>query len=350
MGASRAGFNVIGALELDPIAISSHNINFPNSIHINTDISTIKSHEIVEKLKLKSGELTGIIGGPPCQGFSTMGRQRVLDPRNSLFIHFFRIVSELKPDFFVAENVPGILDVKFDEIRNRAISHVLDSYNLIDPILISANDVGAPTIRKRAFFIGFHKRLGVSLTNSDFIEKIKKPVYVKNALEGLPFEVENDESAWTKITLNEGTYSRQLSLSVSNSVGDPYSIEKYFVYNEVSGMIGTKHQQSVVSRFMGISPGEIDKVSRSPRLDMNGFSPTLRAGTGKDNGSFQAVRPIHPVEHRVITPREAARIQGFPDWFQFHRTKWHSFRQIGNSVSPIVAEHVLKKVIDKLVR
>jgi DNA (cytosine-5)-methyltransferase 1 len=80
------------------------------------------------------------------------------------------------------------------------------------------------------------------------------------------------------------------------------------------------------------------------KLDPEGYCPTLRAGTGPDRGSFQAVRPIHYLRPRVITPREAARLQGFPDWYQFDQTKWHSFRQIGNSVSPLVAEVVLRRV------
>ncbi|KAA1337570.1 DNA cytosine methyltransferase, partial [Escherichia coli] len=72
--------------------------------------------------------------------------------------------------------------------------------------------------------------------------------------------------------------------------------------------------------------------------------PTLRAGTGADKGSHQAVRPLHPDSGRVITVREAARLQGFPDWFCFHPTKWHSFRMIGNSVSPIVSKAILSKI------
>ena len=96
--------------------------------------------------------------------------------------------------------------------------------------------------------------------------------------------------------------------------------------------------------MLQLKPGEVDSVSKSYRLKYKGFCPTLRAGTGSDKGSYQAVRPLHPTENRVITPREAARLQGFPDWFQFHSTKWHSFRQIGNSVSPILAEHILRVV------
>lgn len=95
-------------------------------------------------------------------------------------------------------------------------------------------------------------------------------------------------------------------------------------------------------------PGKKDAISKAVRLAADGFCPTLRAGTNREKGSYQAVRPIHHILPRVITPREAARLQGFPDWFVFHRTKWHSFRQIGNSVSPIVAEFLLKAVLDHL--
>ena len=97
----------------------------------------------------------------------------------------------------------------------------------------------------------------------------------------------------------------------------------------------------MIERFAETKPGKREPISRTVRLDPNGLCNTLRAGTGRDHGAHQALRPIHPTEDRVITPREAARLQGFPDWFQFHPTKWHSFQQIGNSVSPIVAERIL---------
>jgi DNA (cytosine-5)-methyltransferase 1 len=104
----------------------------------------------------------------------------------------------------------------------------------------------------------------------------------------------------------------------------------------------------VAKRYANVKQGASDKISKSKKLDPTGFCPTLRAGTGKDKGSYQAVRPIHPTKNRVITPREAARLQGFPDWFVFHKTKWHSFRQIGNSVSPIVAERLLNVIREKI--
>ena len=100
----------------------------------------------------------------------------------------------------------------------------------------------------------------------------------------------------------------------------------------------------VIRRFEDTGAGSTERVSRYPRLDWDSQCATLRAGTGPERGSFQAARPIHPVEPRVITIREAARLQGFPDWFVFHPTIWHSFRMIGNSVSPIVS-HALLRVI-----
>src|SRR5262249_15802093 len=113
---------------------------------------------------------------------------------------------------------------------------------------------------------------------------------------------------------------------------------------EVSGFFGTKHTAEVIRRFSQVKPGTMDKISKFPRLEWDSLCPTLRAGTAPDRGSYQAARPIHPDRDRVITPREGARLQGFPDWFLFHPTKWHSFQQIGNSVSPLVAESVLEFV------
>ena len=117
---------------------------------------------------------------------------------------------------------------------------------------------------------------------------------------------------------------------------------------KISGNFDTIHLPEVSARYGSIIPGNTDPISRSKRLAWDGLCPTLRAGTGADKGSHQAVRPLHPEMPRVITVREAARLQGFPDWFCFHNTKWHSFRMIGNSVSPLVSESVLKVIIGKL--
>ncbi|WP_442852267.1 DNA cytosine methyltransferase [Roseobacter sp. CCS2] len=112
----------------------------------------------------------------------------------------------------------------------------------------------------------------------------------------------------------------------------------------MTGFQGTTHSEDVQARFGSVIQGGVDAKSRYPRLAWDRPAPTLRAGTGSDRGSFQAARPIHPDEARVISIREAARIQGFPDWFDFHRTKWHSHRMIGNSVCPIVSHAIFSRI------
>jgi DNA (cytosine-5)-methyltransferase 1 len=141
----------------------------------------------------------------------------------------------------------------------------------------------------------------------------------------------------------QGAFFSAASSRIPTGVGDPSAIE-LLSENRVTGCIGTRHSDDLVRRYAGLEFGESDLKTKSVKLDPEGYCPTLRAGTGPDRGSFQAVRPIHYLRPRVITPREAARLQGFPDWYQFDQTKWHSFRQIGNSVSPLVAEVVLRRV------
>ena len=168
-------------------------------------------------------------------------------------------------------------------------------------------------------------------------------------MEGLPEEINphwlREEDGWREIEqVIEGDFGSKLYGQIPTGVGDAEAITRLQEKNEVSGCLGTRHAKRLIDRYSEIKPGETDPISKSRRLKSDGFCPTLRAGTGSDKGSFQAVRPLHPTENRVITPREAARLQGFPDWFQFHPTKWHSFRQIGNSVSPILAEHILSVI------
>lgn len=348
LGATRAGFDLAGSVEIDPHAIYVHKKNFPNFPLWKKDISTISGAEILQEFDLEIGEIDGIIGGPPCQGFSLMGHGNTCDPRNQLFIHFFEIVNEVSPKFFLAENVPGILNPKNSQLIERALFKV-NKYEILGPIRLVAKDFGVPTTRARVFFFGCLKDQMNSLKAMNFAPKNAKPVYVKDALEGLPQKIDplwlREEDGWRRIDkVVEGIFGSKLHKRIPNRVGDKQAIKRLKENNEVSGCLGTRHSEEIIDRYSKIKQGEADKVSKSRRLDPNGFCPTLRAGTGSDKGSFQAVRPLHPTEDRVITPREAARLQGFPDWFQFHSTKWHSFRQIGNSVSPILAEHILRVI------
>ena len=351
LGAKRAGFDIAGSVEIDPQAISVYQRNFPNSQLWAQDISKISATEILQTFNLKVREIDGVIGGPPCQGFSHLGNNNSDDPRNQLFIHFFQIVQDIVPKFFLAENVPGILSKKNAQFIQQAQSKLEDKYKILPPMKLVATEFGVPTTRARVFFFGYLKDEINPVESTEFEATNATLVCVKDALKGLRQKIDplwlTEEDGWRKITKNvEGDFGSKLYGQIPDGVGDAEAITRLKEKSEVSGCLGTRHTKKVLDRYSKIKQGEKDSISKSRRLNSNGFCPTLTAGTDKNKGSYQAVRPLHPTQDRVITPREAARLQGFPDWFQFHPTKWHSFRQIGNSVSPILAEHILS-VINK---
>ncbi len=350
LSAIKAGFDVVGAVERERRILESHAKNFPKTNHVCADVSLLTGKQLIELINFQSSELAGIIGGPPCQGFSTIGKMDITDKRNNLFNSFFQLTSELNPAFFLAENVPGILNSQYDNIRENAFRIVSSGYQILQPITISAHDLGAATSRTRVFFIGIRKdikgvdklQLALKSLSSD------KKTFVNEALIGLPKKVSENwldyDSSWRKIYLSSSSdYLRSLNEFVDD-VGDSMALQRFTKKNEVSGCFGTKHSMEITKRYKELEQGKQDKISKAKKLDPKGFCPTLRAGTDNTKGSYQAVRPIHPTESRVITPREAARLQGFPDWFQFHETKWHSFRQIGNSVCPIAGQKVLAAI------
>lgn len=354
LGAIRAGFDLALAVEWDKHAMKAHEINFPKYKHLNTDISKLDGKELLKQAGLVEGELDGLIGGPPCQGFSSIGNRDTLDPRNDLFVKFFKLVKECKPKFFVAENVLGILDDQYNAIRKSAFKQVKEDYVLLDPMKLKASDFGAPTSRERAFFIGYRRDAISNLSKEDFEkQKITKVTTVAEALQGLPKQIRSEwlseEQSWRSVKpILTPYFKKYVDGNIPYGMGDEEAVQRYKEEGLISGNFGTRHSPEVQKRYEKLKPGQNDSISRSVRLKKNGLCPTLRAGTGSDKGSYQAVRPIHPTAHRVITPREAARLQGFPDWFQFAPSKWHSFRQIGNSVSPILAESILTKIYSKL--
>lgn len=355
LGAARAGFDVCAAVELDSIAIGTHARNFPASKHLEWDVGALTGNRLLEAAGLRPGQLDGLVGGPPCQGFSEIGKKAVNDPRNSLFGHFFRLVAETRPKFFVAENVPGIGAGRNSGIVEKALAQIPDEYVVLPATEVPAFQLGAPTSRARMFFIGYDpRRINALTVESVFEPRAGRKVTVGDALIGLPTirsDWQREDQGWrfveTDLDDNDYFYSRLFG-SIPPGVGSAVAIKQLQDLGRISGNLGTRHTDDVIRRFRSVQPGSTDSISRATRLSADGFCPTLRAGTASDRGSFQAVRPIHHKSPRVISPREAARLQGFPDWFQFHATKWHSFRQIGNSVSPLVAEALLERIYNKL--
>ena len=350
LGAELAGFHSLAAIDIDRTLQSAYKNNFPNTKVINSDISKITKKDW-EKILGKT-EIDGVIGGPPCQGYSRMGIGDVNDPRRQLLEVFFQQVNILKPKFFIMENVEGLMDKKNRPQLDKAISIIDKRYKVLEPIIIDASKCGTPTTRKRVIVIGYDPIRMSEISPEQFIFN-DSLVTVKDAISDIPPPIKQSKDdldygfAEYRDNINLSEYAKLMRSFPPKSLGT--NIAKLELnFRRVSGLFDTIHTHKVRQRYQDTPQGKIDPVSKSKKLAWDGLCPTLRAGTGSDKGGHQAVRPLHPEEGRVITVREAARLQGFPDWFTFHPTKWHSFRMIGNSVSPIVSKKILSKIYEVL--
>ena len=336
-GAHDAGFEVAAAYDIDEILTSSYRRNFPNTKLFHRDVSTLAGEDILRDVGEKP---FGIFGGPPCQGFSDIGKRDPMDPRRGLLGHFFRIVAEVRPAFFVMENVRGLSYKENRPVLDSALRQVERWYDIIEPKVWDSSEFGAATKRNRIFVIGVRKGFRSPVRAEDLAARKCRAATVKQAISDLsgarttnPITDLPDFDRWKIV--KRGAVSR-------------YAEGLRAADDTFTGHRATVHTAQVAERFSKVEPGSHDKVGRHPRLAWDGQCPTLRAGTGSDLGSFQSVRPIHPEQNRVITVREAARLQGFPDAHVFHATVWHSFRMIGNSVSPIMAEAIFSTIRDRL--
>lgn len=349
----QAGFDVVAAVDVDPIHIATHDSNFPKCKSIIADLSSLSGDDLRAHTELGEREIDVIFGGPPCGGFSIIGKRRVDDPRNELLGDFARLVEELRPRYFVVENVEGLLLEPMSEILEEFVRQVeLAEYEIVSPIqVLVASDFGVPQRRKRLFVLGYRKGIAapeypkpLCSSNGD---SAPAPPTVWDGISDLPnvqeFESLLDSDVYCgELEPTKGRYAKILR----GETRDPEDLS-HFREVDGDGLTGCRrieHKPETVRRFERTRPGCYEPVSRFYRLTRDGLCPTLRAGTGKTRGSFSAPRPIHPFQPRCITVREGARLHSFPDWFRFHPTKWHGFRQVGNSVPPLLARAIGKSV------
>jgi DNA (cytosine-5)-methyltransferase 1 len=349
LGANLAGMQEEVAIDIDKNLTSSFLVNFPNAKLLNQDLVKLNPKDL--RALLNGERPTAIVGGPPCQGFSIMGRRDKSDPRNLLLQTYFDYVAFFRPKFFLMENVPGLNTKDSRGLLDRALNKVPGHYNILPPMILDAADYGAATTRPRLVVIGYDPGCVDRIDVSDFEKvKVRQRIDVRAAISDLPLlSKEPEDGEWLRYRAR-----RELSkFSILQRKSPPKGLgskicREMLLQKKVSGCQATNHTADVIERFSELSAGDRDPISKYPKLSWDRQAHVLRAGTGADKGSYQAARPIHPTEPRVITVREAARIQGFPDWFQFHPTKWHSHRMIGNSVSPIFAKALFKVILSKL--
>ncbi len=379
LGIEQAGFDVLVAVEYDPIHACTHAFNFPLTEVICADIATVTSSMILDAAKRSwekhylevswNGKIDLVFGGSPCQGFSMMGKRNLEDERNSLIFHFYRLVVGLCPRYFVMENVPGMVAGEHKQLLEQLENKFSEAgYEVLKRIL-NAADFSVPQKRRRLFVIGTLSEgvgsspwgVGKNIINFPFrIPNSEFPITVKDAIGDLPDAdtfpelAINDEVSLTSEqleTLNEKStpYIKFLrSTSTASTNFSNFSYSRWWNPQLLTSSMQTQHQESSKIRFAATLPGELEPISRFRRLDYNGLSHTLRAGTDKTRGRHTSPRPIHPELARVITVREAARLHSFPDWFRFHQTKWHGFRQVGNAVPPLLARAIGEKIITVL--
>ena len=324
LGMEMAGFEVTTAIDIDEVHCSTYRQNFPQTDVYCSDIDSFDFSVLAKE------EIDLVFGGPPCQSFSVMGKHDPTDKRGDLLSSFFAAIKILQPKYFVMENVPGLLNEKHEHILTDAIALVAKDYKLTYPIsILNAKDYGVSQNRKRIFVLGSRK----GLKQINYPEKLETPpLTVREVFDSLPiialypelFERDWIDYACDTHLFNTGHFGYKRSYSP----------------NIITGCARTKHTTEVINRFAKTQPGKREPISRCFRLDLNGISNTLRAGTPRANGRFTANRPIHPNLPRVITVREGARLHSYPDWFRFHPTKWHGFRQVGNSVPPLLAKYI----------
>ena len=334
LGAHQSDFDVVAAYDNDETLTSSFSYNFPHTKLYIKDICELFGTDVIAAA---DGEVDGVIGGPPCQGFSDIGKRHPEDPRSRLLGEYFRIVREVRPYFFAMENVRGLGYSNARDVLEGALKLVMDDYAVFGPVLLNSADFGAATSRPRLFVVGIHKDYGDSLSLGDLEPRMGAAASVREAISDLEgavvVRVKNGFDFW-RITKRGRPFEYARRLRTGSGL--------------FTGHKKTNHSRGVIHRFESVEPGGVDLVGRHPRLEWEGQCPTLRAGTGPDRGSHQSIRPIHPEHARVITVREAARLQGFPDGHRFHPTVWHSFRMIGNSVSPMMARVLLSAVREKM--
>ena len=250
---------------------------------------------------------------------------------------FARLSAELRPRYFLMENVRGFLFLDYDDLRTQFLDFLRNAgYQVSGFLQLNAADYGVPQRRERAFVVGCLD--GERLPEYPKRRGGRKPT-VRSAITDLAMldtlELDPNNDVYAGPLGKASAYARKLR---QERYGGNFS--------SLTGCMRSLHSAEVVERFGSTSPGCQEPISRFFRLAWSGVCPTIRAGTGPDHGSHTAPRPIHPDMPRCITVREAARLHSFPDWFQFHASRWHGFRQIGNSVPPLLAQAVAKCVFN----
>lgn len=362
LGFEQAGFDVVAAVEIDPIHAAIHKFNFPKCAVLPRSVVGLSGKEIRMAAGIGSKPVDCVFGGPPCQGFSLIGHRSLEDPRNSLVLDFVRLVAELDARTFVFENVKGLTVGKQRAFLDEIIAAFQEiGYDVRTKWqVLNAAHYGVPQYRERLILLGAKKGMRLPtyperLTHpADEKRSPTDPAYGPNCADALGDLHDADrfegllESDAVKAPPRKAPSDYALEMrALSNDAwhfGQPRNWDPMLLTSSAR----TIHTDISKRRFSETTPGSVEPISRFFKLSPTGLSNTLRAGTDGARGAFTSPRPIHYEHPRCVTVREMARLHGFPDWFRFHATKWHGARQIGNAVPPPLARAIARSVIEAL--
>ncbi len=360
LGFEQAGFDVIAAVEIDPIHACAHKFNFPQCAVIPQSITNLSGEKIRKAAGIGKRHVDVVFGGAPCQGFSLIGQRALDDPRNSLAAEFVRIVSELDAHYFVFENVKGLTVGRHKMFLEELITAFDQTgYDIRLPWrVLNAKSFGVPQDRERLILMGAKKGLPlpeypnpITIAAGCKNESLPSGPSCQDALGDLPdaeqfLELLDCDEIRTDSWGAPSRYARKLRCLDNDAWLHGYP--RQWDPTILTASMRTMHTDISRRRFMETKEGSIEPISRFFKLPGDGVSNTLRAGTDSARGAFTSPRPIHYELPRCVTVREMARLHGFPDWFRFHETKWHGARQIGNAVPPPLAQAVARAIIETL--
>lgn len=335
------GFRVIGAIDEWRDALATFEHNHPDAEILECDIRDLEVEDVLSRLGLKRGELDVLVGGPPCQGFSknVPATYRFLeDPRNQLFRDYLRFVEEAEPRVVVMENVAELFNAYGGEVREEVTTQLARMGYASAVQVVTAADYGVPQKRRRCVFIA---------TNTGLEPKFPDPTHRRDACEGddalfAPFSPW--VSAWDSISDLPDLCSGE-GASPSPHVAEPTNDYQRWVHHGARLLHNHEAVQlrpTQQARYESLGPGEGYKQlpphlkpksgysGAYGRLDFENVAPTItrwvfHPGSGRYG---------HPRRPRIITMREAARLQSFTDDFTFVGSRNSIAGQIGNAVPP----------------
>lgn len=334
-GACKAGINVVFAVERDKYAATAYRQNHPHCEVFIDDIRRLSPHTI--KRIPRGSDSTLVFGGPPCQGFSYSNtRTRIVHNENNwLFEDFVRVVKIWEPDFIVFENVQGVVNtakgVFFDIITDRfdRLGYTLDHR------ILNAADFGIPQKRSRFFLIG--SRIG-NMIELPSKAKMSPPTTVKDAFSDLPILGNGADISW---------------LPYGDHPPSAYATTLREDQSGCSSHLVTKNNDEIIRRYRFVPPG--GNWEDIPQVMMSNYKDRSRCHTGIYHrlhydrpsvviGNYRKNMLIHPVEDRGLSVREAARIQSFPDRYEFAGSIGFQQQQVADAVPPRLAEHVFMQL------